>query len=167
MVDSHLLHELDDASLELRVLDPHEGLGQSESVRRGEKVGHIGRRRRVSVAGVYPVRSAHPRRRTPPGPAGCGRFAAIGSRRCGSCPSRISGPVEMSGQVRCRNSSGSLPASSVACAPGSRRVGRRDLESSCGRYSLSLPDREICPRSLPGRMRGAASAARDQKDGPA
>ena len=31
--------------LELRVLDPHESLGERESVRRGEKVGHIGRRR--------------------------------------------------------------------------------------------------------------------------
>jgi hypothetical protein len=46
MVDSDLLHELDDTSLELRVLDPHEGLGERESIRRGEKVGHIGRRRR-------------------------------------------------------------------------------------------------------------------------
>src|SRR6516164_10670755 len=45
MVDSDLLHELDDTLLELRVLDPHEGLGERESVRRGEKVGHIGRRR--------------------------------------------------------------------------------------------------------------------------
>src|ERR1700738_3502187 len=45
MVDSDLLHELDDASLEHRVLDPHEGLGERESVRRGEKVGHIGRGR--------------------------------------------------------------------------------------------------------------------------
>jgi hypothetical protein len=42
MVDSHLFHELDDTSLELRVLDPHEGLGERESVRRGEKVGHNG-----------------------------------------------------------------------------------------------------------------------------
>ena len=46
MVDSDLLHELDDTSLEFRVLDPHEGLGERESVRRGEKVGHVGRRRR-------------------------------------------------------------------------------------------------------------------------
>ena len=46
MVDSDLLYELDDTSLELRVLDPHEGLGERESVRRGEKVGHVGRRRR-------------------------------------------------------------------------------------------------------------------------
>ena len=43
MVDSDLLHELDDTLLELRVLDPHEGLGERESVRRGEKVGHLGR----------------------------------------------------------------------------------------------------------------------------
>jgi hypothetical protein len=44
MVDGDLLHELDDTLLKLRVLDQHEDLGERESVRRGEKVSHIGRR---------------------------------------------------------------------------------------------------------------------------
>ena len=38
MVDSDLLHEHDNTSLEHRVLDPHEGLGERESVGRGENV---------------------------------------------------------------------------------------------------------------------------------
>ena len=45
MVASDLLHEFDNTLLELRVFDPHEGLGEREPVPRGEKVGHIGRRR--------------------------------------------------------------------------------------------------------------------------
>jgi hypothetical protein len=137
MVDSDLLHELDDTSLEHRVLDPHEGLGEVRRTWR-EIRSHRQATAPFRSPGVYPVRSARLQKRTPPGLAGCGRFAAIGSRRCGSCPSSISGPVETSGQVRCRDSSGSLPASSGARAPGCRRVGRRDLGPYCGRYSLSF-----------------------------
>ena len=45
-----LFDEIDDLAAELAVLDAHERFGQRQTVRRGEKVGDIGRRRRFAHA---------------------------------------------------------------------------------------------------------------------
>ena len=56
-----LLHEVDDASTQLRVGDSHERFGQRETVRRGEKIRHVGRRRRLghSVRPLIGTRRGH------------------------------------------------------------------------------------------------------------
>ena len=121
VVAGDLLDQIDDAAAQLGVLDPHEGLGQRQAVGGREKIGDIGGRGRFGrcrPALPGDVRRAFEEERRP-APAECARSAAAGSRRCGSCPSRISAPAGKSGRARRRASPGSCqhhPAHAHAAA---------------------------------------------------
>jgi hypothetical protein len=43
-----LFDKVDDATPELGVLEPHEGLGERKPIRRGKEVGHVGWRRSIA-----------------------------------------------------------------------------------------------------------------------
>ena len=69
-------------------------------------------------------------------------------------------PGRTRGAAWCRDSSGSLPASSGACAPGCRRTGRPDLGPSCRKKAHQSLGRQGLHRDGVGARLCAARAER-------